>query len=166
MTHHDDAILRAYTIAATRLLLGNRKLKDGVVVTGGEALDQEERAQMARTAALSSTDVVALEFGTTADGRFGRTGITVYLPRDEGCYVQTDCRFWLSKAGNRAVILPRQESRGHFRMSPRELVHIDGKPAEDMVDGIARADAWLARRMGSKFAEPANANFFSVHELA
>ncbi|MEK9212990.1 hypothetical protein [Sphingomonas sp. 2378] len=166
MTQHDDAILRAYTVAATRLLLGNRKLKDGVVVTGGEALDQEDRTQMARTAALSGTDVVALEFGIAADGQFERTGITVYLPRDEGCYVQTDCRFWLSKAGNRAVILPRSESRGHFRMSPRELVHIDGKPAEDMVDGIARADAWLARRMGAKFAKPAKANLFSVYELA
>ena len=121
---------------------------------------------MGRTAALSGTDVVALEFGITADGRFGRNGITVYLPRDKGCYVQTDCHFWLSKAGNRAVILPRQESRGHFRLSPRELIHIDGKPAADTTDGIARADAWLARRMGAKVAEPANANFFSVHELA
>lgn len=166
MTQHDDAILRAYTVAATRLLLGNRKLKDGVVVTGGETLDQEERAQMARTAALSGTDVVALEFGITADGRFARTGITVYLPRDNGCYVQTDCRFWLSKAGNRAVILPRTESRGHFRMSPRELIHIDGKPAEDTADGIRRADDWLTRRMGTKFAEAANADLFSVHELA
>ncbi len=166
MTHHDDAILRAYTVAATRLLLGNRKLQDGVVVMGGEALGQKERTEMARTAALSGTDVVALEFGINADGRFGRTGITVYMPRDEGCYVQTDCRFWLSKAGNRAVILPRQESRGHFRMSPRELIHIDGKPAEDMVDGIARADAWLARRMGAKFVEPANADLFSIHEFA
>ncbi|WP_288338648.1 hypothetical protein [uncultured Sphingomonas sp.] len=166
MTQDDDAILQAHTVAATRLLLGKHKMRHGVVVTGGKELDFEARTEMAHAVLRSNLDMVALEFGTTADGQFGRTGITIYLPRDGFCRVYANCNLWLSKAGNRAVILPQPKLRGHFRLSPRELIHIDGKPTDDTADGIRRADAWLTRRMGTKFAEPANANFVSVREVA
>jgi len=39
MTNDDDVFLRAHTVAVTRLLLGNRKMHTGVVVTGCEQLD-------------------------------------------------------------------------------------------------------------------------------
>jgi hypothetical protein len=30
-------------------------------------------------------------------------------------------------------------------VSPREFIHIEGKPAQDPVEGIARASAWIDR---------------------
>lgn len=165
MTNDDDAILRAHTVAVTRLLLGNRKMLKGVVVMGGDELDFEDRTRMARMAVLSNTDIVGLEFGVADDRRYGRTGITIYLPRDNGCIVQAGCQLWLSKAGNRAVILPQSGSRGHFRLSPRELIHIDGKPAADSADGIDRAETWLKQRTGSRAAELANTDDFTVEDV-
>ncbi|KQN01680.1 hypothetical protein ASE82_14680 [Sphingomonas sp. Leaf230] len=156
MTNDDDVFLRAHTVAVTRLLLGNRKMHNGVVVTGCEHLDFEGRTRMARMATLSNPDIVGLEFGVTDVGSYGLTGITIYMPCDNGCFVQTNCQLWLSKAGNRVVILPRPESRGHFRLSPRELIHIDGKPAAAPGDGIHRAVTWLKQRTGSRVTEFAN----------
>jgi len=145
MINDTDAVMQACALAVTRLLLGNRKMKDGVVVTAGTPLDIAGRIRIGETAVLSQTDVVHLEFAADEGGRFGMSGITLFAPRDNGCFIQTDCRLWLSKAGNRGVILPRPASRGHYRLSPRELIHIEGKPAQDPVEGIARASAWIDR---------------------
>ncbi|WP_375243492.1 hypothetical protein [Sphingomonas parapaucimobilis] len=151
MNNDTDAVMQACALAVTRLLLGNRKMKDGVVVTAGTSLDIAGRIRIGETAVLSQTDVVHLEFAADEGGRFGMSGITLFAPRDNGCFIQTDCRLWLSKAGKRGVILPRPELRGYYRLSPRELIHIDGKPAQDPGEGIARASAWIDRfvRRGS-----------------
>ncbi|WP_165886501.1 hypothetical protein [Sphingomonas sp. PP-F2F-A104-K0414] len=45
MTMTYDAFETAYTKAVARLLLGNRKLKAGVVLTGGGRLDLERQDQ-------------------------------------------------------------------------------------------------------------------------
>jgi len=87
------------------------------------------------------------------------------MPRDNGCFVQTNCQSWLSKAGNRAAILPRPEFHGHFRLSPREIIHIDGKPAADQADGIHRAVTWLKQRTGSRVTEFANTDCFTVEDI-
>jgi hypothetical protein len=145
MTNDTDAVMQACALAVTRLLLGNRKMKDGVVVTVGTPLDIAGRIRIGETAVLSQTDVVHLEFAAGEGGRFGMSGITLFAPRDNGCYIQTDCRLWLSRTGNRGLILPRPELRGHYRLSPRELIHIEGKPAQDPAEGIVRASAWIDR---------------------
>ena len=71
----------------------------------------------------------------------------MFLPRDGRCHIQSGCRLWLSKSGNRALIFPQAHVRGHFRLAPREIVHIDNKPADDLSEGIERARAWLNRQV-------------------
>lgn len=153
-------------MAVTKLLLGSRKMTHGVIITAGAFLDVAGRIGIGEMAVLSQTDVVHLEFVADKEGRFGMSGITLFAPRDNGCFIQTDCRLWLSRTGNRGVILPRPELRGHYRLSPRELIHIDGKPAQDSTEGMARAAAWIdcfVRRGG---AAPDNAYFYDVSAAA
>jgi hypothetical protein len=45
------------------------------------------------------------------------------------------------------MILPQAHVRGHFRLAPREIVHIDGKPADNLSEGIERASTWLTRQV-------------------
>jgi hypothetical protein len=63
------------------------------------------------------------------------------------CHIQSDCRLFLPKAASRAVVLPQPDARGYFRLAPDEILHIDGKPAGRVTDGIARADVWLAHQL-------------------
>ena len=135
----------AVTRAIVKLLLGSRKLKPGVVITGGDPLGIEDKMEMGRHAVQTAADLLHLEYRTGPNPAL--TGIALFLPRDGRCHIQSGCRLWLSKAGNRGVILPQAHVRGHFRLAPREIVHIDGKPAQDLSDGIERASAWLTRQV-------------------
>lgn len=109
----------AVTRAVVKLLLGSRKLKPGVVITGGDPLGIEDKIEMGRHAVETDADLLHLEY---------RVGPTPSLT-------------------GIAMFLPQAHVRGHFRLAPREIVHIDGKPAEDMSEGIERASAWLARQV-------------------
>ncbi|WP_374296107.1 hypothetical protein [Sphingomonas sp.] len=135
----------AVTRAIVKLLLGNRKLKPGVVITGGDPLGIEDKIEMGRHAVETNNDLLHLEFRNRPTPVL--TGIALFLPRDGRCHIQTGCRLWLSKAGNRGLILPQAHVRGQFRLAPREIMHIDGKPADDLSEGIERATAWLARQV-------------------
>lgn len=135
----------AVTRAVVRLLLGTRKLKPGVAITAGDPLDIEGRIRLGRHAVDADTDLVHLEYLTGPNPAL--TGVTLFLPRDGRFHIQTGCRLWLSHSGNRGVIVPQPHVRGHFRLAPGELVHVDRKPAEDMSDGIERASVWLTRQV-------------------
>ncbi|WP_294243445.1 hypothetical protein [uncultured Sphingomonas sp.] len=135
----------AVTRAVTKLLLGNRKLKPGVAITGGDPLEIEDQIKMGRHAVETDADLLHLEY--SAGPNPALTGIALFLPRDGRCHIQSGCHLWLSKAGNRGLILPQAHVRGHFRLGPREIVHIDGKPADDLSEGIERASTWLTRQV-------------------
>ena len=135
----------AVTRAVVKLLLGTRKLKPGVAITGGDPLEIEDKIKMGRHAVETDADVLHLEYRDRPNPAL--TGIALFLPRGGRCHIQSGCRLWLSKAGNRGLILPQAHVRGHFRLAPREIVHVDSKPAEDLSDGIERASAWLTRQV-------------------
>lgn len=135
----------AVTRAIVKLLLGSRKLKPGVVITGGDPLGIEDKIEMGRHAVETSSDLLHLEFRNCPTPAL--TGIALFLPRDGRCHIQSGCRLWLSKAGSRGLILPQAHVRGHFRLAPREIVHIDSKPADDLSEGIERASTWLTRQV-------------------
>lgn len=135
----------AVTRAVVKLLLGTRKLRPGVVITGGDPLEIEDQIKMGRHAVETDADVLHLEYRDRPTPAL--TGITMFLPRDGRCHIQSGCRLWQSKSGNRGLILPQAHVRGHFRLAPREIVHIDGKPADDLNKGIERASAWLTRQV-------------------
>jgi len=135
----------AVTRAVIKLLLGTRKLKPGVVISGGDPLGTDDKIELGRYAVKSDDDVLHLEYRTGPDPAL--TGIAMFLPRDGRCHIQTGCRLWLSKAGNRGLIVPQAHVRGHFRLAPREIVHIDRKPAENLNEGVERASAWLTRQV-------------------
>lgn len=94
----------------------------------------------------SRVDLVHVEFAPTDRG-IAMAELTLFIPRDALCHVQPDCQLWLSRAGNRAVILPQPGRRGCFRLSPRELIHVDRQLTSNRADGIARAEAWITRRV-------------------
>lgn len=133
------------TRAVVRLLLGTRKLKPGVAITAGDPLDINGRIWLGQQAVDTDTDLVHVQYLT--DPIPALTGITLFLPRDGRCHIQTGCRLWLSQSGNRGVIVPQPHVRGHFRLAPSEIVHIDRKLADDLNDGIERASVWLARQV-------------------
>ena len=50
MTTTNDAFETACTKAVARLLLGNRRVKEGIVLTGGNQLDLDGKVRLARQA--------------------------------------------------------------------------------------------------------------------
>lgn len=63
-------------------------------------------------------------------------GLHVCAPRDGAVFSYSDCQ--LSQIGNRTMIMPAAECRGHFVLSPRELIHKPAKP-DGWVEGVAHA---------------------------
>ena len=84
----------AVTRAIVKLLLGNRKLKPGVVVTGGDLLEIEDKIEMGRHAVETDNDLLHLEYRTGPTPAL--TGIAMFLPRDGRCHIQSGCHLWLS----------------------------------------------------------------------
>jgi hypothetical protein len=142
-----DAFETACTEGVARLLLGNRKLKAGIMLTGGGRLDLNGKIRLGQHARASETDVLHLEYGPGEDGRLALAGMVVFMVRGAICHIQSDCRLFLPKAASRGVILPQPGAPGYFRLAPGEILNIDGKPAGGVTDGIARADAWLGRQL-------------------
>jgi hypothetical protein len=133
------------TRAVVRLLLGTRKLKPGVFVTAGDPLDIDGRIWLGQQAVDADIDLVHVEYLTGPSPAL--TGVMLFLPRGGRCHIQTGCRLWLSQSGKRGAIVPQSHVRGHFRLAPGEIVHVDRKPADDLNDGIERASVWLARQV-------------------
>jgi hypothetical protein len=145
VTDQNIAIMKACLAGVSKLLLGQSVLKPGVGIIAGKPLDQLKKTELSEMAFLSKTDVIHLEFATNDAGRFGLVGICVFVPRDQVCYAFSDCQLWLGHGKSKAVILPRPGARGHFRMGPGELIHVDGKPCGGLDEGIARAHARLCK---------------------
>lgn len=141
VTDLNTASMKAHLAAVTKLLLSSAVLKPGVTLTAGGPLDHDQKVEVGRMASLSQTDVIHLEFATNDAGSFGMVGICVFAPREQICYIFSDCQLHLAQGKSRAVILPRPEARGHFRLAPRELIHVDGKPSDASEEGILRAHA-------------------------
>lgn len=91
----------AVTRAIVKLLLGSRKLKPGVVITGGDPLGIEDKIEMGRHAVETDNDLLHLEFRTGQTPAL--TGIALFLPRDGRCHIQSGCHLWLSKAGKQVL---------------------------------------------------------------
>jgi hypothetical protein len=147
VTDQNTASTHAHLAAVTKLLLGQTVLKTSVAITAGGPLDQPQKRRIASMAFLSETDVIHLEFATNDAGRFGLVGMCIFMPRDNACHLYNDCQLWLGEGKSRALILPLSAARGHFRLAPRELIHIDGKPCAAPEEGIARAHARIGELM-------------------
>ncbi|MDF2496105.1 hypothetical protein [Sphingomonas sp.] len=143
MTAENTEIVRRHVEAATQMLLGNGTLRPGAMIIAGETDGGEGRLALAHMAKASGKDVIFLAFKET-EGGYRLIDMMIAAVRSGICHLQTGCQLYLSKAGARAVILPQAHVRGHFRLSPGELVHLNRKPA-DIADGIRRAGARLAR---------------------
>ncbi len=139
---YQTTIVRRHVEAVTAMLLGNRILQPGAMIVAGELTGADGPIALGRLATAMGRDIVFLAFGDTADG-YRLTDIAIVAMRGGICHVQMGCRLYLPKAGNRAVMLPQSHVRGHFRLSPGELLQIDRKPA-DVDDGVTRAAARLA----------------------
>lgn len=132
-------IVRRHVEAVTQMLLGNRTLQPGAMIIAGELTGGNGPISIARMAHASSKDIVFLAFGDTASG-YALTDIFIVAVRNGICHVQPGCRLYLSTTGARAMILPQPNVRGHFRLSPGELIHLDRKPT-DTENGVVRASA-------------------------
>lgn len=136
--------LRLHVAAITRMLLGkNVKLAPGVAITGGDVLSGEGIANLVNAAIGSDTDVIHLAVQERSGG-LALADIDVVVPRDQRCYAFTGCRLWLAAGARQALLLPRDGARGHFRLLPGELLHIDGKPQGVVSDGLRHAERQLA----------------------
>lgn len=140
----EDLYIRDHVIAVTRLLLGNRKLKDGVVVTGGKVLALERKLALGQTVAASGADLIHLEFDHDDCGAYRLHSLLLMAPRDGIVYVKSDCQLWLSRTGKRALVLPPPGHLGAFRLAPAEIVQVVQRPTDEAA-GQARAHDRLAK---------------------
>ncbi|MEN2786756.1 hypothetical protein ACFOKI_01345 [Sphingomonas qilianensis] len=143
LTTDQITIVRKHTAAVTSMLLGSRLLKPGTAITAGDQLDIAGRLQIAQVAREADADLVHLQFADTADG-FCLSSIFIVMVRNGLCFGQPSCRLYLSKFGSRAVLLPQANVRGHFRLAPGEIIHVERKP-DDVEAGIARAEAQVRK---------------------
>lgn len=143
----EDLFIRDHVVAVTRILLGNRRLKDGVVITGGNVLGFEQKLALGQTAADSGADLVHVEFDYDEHSVYRLRSLILMMARDGIVHVKTDCQLWLG-TGNRALVLPPLGDRGGFRVATSEIVQVLRRPSDDMA-GQARAKDWLARIVAS-----------------
>jgi len=134
----DVEIATRYTQAVARMLLGKKMLRPGVTLLAGGPVNINKKMHLAHIAKDSDCDLIHLTFDQTPDG-YAMTGLHICAPRDMVVYSYSDCK--LSMIGNRTIIMPAQ-GRGHFVLSPRELIHKPAKP-DGWEDGVTRADQRL-----------------------
>jgi hypothetical protein len=133
--------VQAHINAVLAMLIGNGRVRTGLIGTGGAAPSQDLIVYLAEAATASDSDILYL----TVEQRQGRetlTNLHVIAPREACCYVYPRCRLWLAADGRRAAILPTDDVRGYFMVEDCEIVHIDGKPT-DLAGGTQRAEATL-----------------------
>lgn len=136
MSLDTDAVIQAHVDAMVELMLGKKRMKQGLIFCAGGEQDDEGRLSFARAAVASRADVVHCEFNYSAGCYL--TSINLIIQRDNLCLVATDCRLYLAKGARCAVFVPRENVRGHFSALPGELLHRDGKP-KDLAAGVERA---------------------------
>jgi hypothetical protein len=155
MTTDKTAIIRRYTEAVAKLLVGDRAMKPGAAILAGELGGAEGRLRMGAIAHSSGNDLVYLDFAGGENG-YRPTGITLCAVRDGICHLQTDCRLYLSRGGSRAIILPQPGIPKTYRLAPGELIQMSSQPA-DRDEGIVRAEARLTKLVarGVAFADRA-----------
>lgn len=143
MTDTITTIMRRHVEAITHMLLADRVMKPGLAITAGQILDPAGIWRIEQLARESNNDLIHLDFeirGETVTLR----DIIIAAPRDFQSFVYTGCRLAQRRGDRRAVILPRAGGRGHFRVQPREIVHIKSQPDSLMTSGVAFAAERLA----------------------
>lgn len=143
MNTAQNAHIRAHVAAVAKLALGDKVIKPSMAIIAGEPLDAVGRLKLCEMATETQIDIIHLEFAVEGDGMPVMAGINLVLPRDAVGYISTDCRLSLLPGQSRAVIAPRDEARGHFKILPGEIVQVDSKPLA-LTAGIARAEQRLA----------------------
>ncbi|WP_294192858.1 hypothetical protein [uncultured Sphingomonas sp.] len=129
MNPDQTAHVRAHVAAVSKLLLGNKIMKPGLMILAGDPLDHVQQIAFGCTAVDAQVDLVCLEFAIGEDDAPVMTGITVMLPRDTICYVSTGCRLSLAYGKARAVIVPQNGAQSHFKVLPGEILQVRGRPA-------------------------------------
>lgn len=153
--------LCAYVSSVLRLLLPCAQIEPGLIITAGGELDCGELAAIADQAAVAGTDMLHLQVADTATD-LGSLAITLIMPRDPVCFVQTRCRLWIPREGEAALIVPPPGSHGYFKLVPDEIIHLDGWPAANMDDGFDRAAEWLRRCPRPSASLRPSTNFYAA----
>ncbi len=162
MSDDFQSLVMAHVKAVTRLLLGDKGMQPSLAILGVEPLNDGGRIGLAHMAAASQTDLVVLEFDPRATGRLEIVGINVVVERDGKAYVQSGCRLWKGNNGRRGIILPTPGSRGHFRLSPREILHVDSAPGTNAGAGVDRASGWLRAQVRASHPNPLGVGFWTA----
>lgn len=137
-------LLRRYVQAVTKMLLGDKTMRSGLAITAGSMTSLDGVAGVAELAAQSGMDLIHLDF--TIDGAAATLRkIVVAAPRDHRCFVYSDCRLAQLPSARRAVILPPATCRGHFKVMPREIIHVASKPTDLITEGVSFAERRLAQ---------------------
>ena len=137
------AHVRAHVAAVSKLLLGDKAMSPSLMILAGDPLGPLVRLEFGRAAVESRVDLIYLEFIVDDAGVPVMTSIDLFMPRDTICYAWTGCRLSLLPGKNRAVIAPKDEVRGHFRVLPGEVVQVRNKPAA-LGAGVDRAAERIA----------------------
>jgi len=137
------AHIRAHVAGVAKLLLGDKMMKPSLSIIAGEPLDADGRLKLAEMTVETRIDIVHLEFSADGASTPVMAGITLVLPRQPFCFIQSECRLSLIPGHTRAVIAPRDAVRGHFKALPGEIVQVANKP-KALASGIDRAAQRLA----------------------
>jgi hypothetical protein len=137
------AHVRAHVAAVSKLLLGDKVMSPSLMILAGDSLNPLVRLEFGRTAVESRVDLIYLAFVVDEAGVPVMTAIDLFLPRDTICYAWTGCRLSLLPAQSRAVIAPKDEVRGHFKVLPGEVVQVRSKPGP-LAAGVNRAAERIA----------------------
>ena len=138
MTPDQTAQVRAHVAAVAKLVLCDKVIKPSMSIIAGEPLDTLGRLKLGEMATATQIDIIHLEFAIDGDGDPVMTGINLALPREMFCFTWSDCKLSLLPGQTRAVIAPKEEVPGHFKILPGEIVQVKSKP-HALTAGIARA---------------------------
>lgn len=134
--------MRRHITAITKMLLGRATMRPGLAMVAGSLLNEAGIIRIAQLASDSRNDLIHLDFAIDGDAATLRE-IIIAVPRDNGVHVHRRCRLAQRPEDRHAVLLPRDEVRGHFKVAPDEIIQVRTKPADLLVEGVAFA----ARRL-------------------
>ena len=143
MTSDQTVHVHAHLAAVSKLLLGNKTMKPGLMILAGDPLSPPNRIKFGCTAVEAQVDLVYLEFTIGKDDLPVMTGINVMLPRDNVCYASTGCRLTLLPGMARAVLMARDGADYHFKVLAGEILQVRGRPAS-LMSGCNHAATKLA----------------------
>lgn len=137
----ENKIMSIYLQAVREMLLKGKALKPGLLFAAGDRRTPDNPLQVAMAAKASGDDIVHLGFERN-DGEYRFVELTLYMPRDEGTYIVSNCQLYMDSRNSRAVILPPIGRKGSFRTMASEIVRLNRVPA-DRDKGVARANERL-----------------------